>query len=226
MPELQVVVEGVFDEFDFSLEVEGIAFRPDFHDSSYVYQVQRRDQFFREVSQELIGRDIGFDQMIRNIGAFLVVEPRLLPSPFAKDTEQVDRGRALFFRFDVGCLFCHPSPSFSSPESFEGMISLARFDRPRRSLDPNVSIKYLENARDGFFNANTVRGLWDRRGALLHDGRARTIREVLLTPGHPCLAEGERAFNENGGQPDSHAGISHLDCEEIADLIAFLHTID
>ncbi len=221
-----LLVEGVFDEFDFSLEVEGIAFRPDFHDSSYVYQVQRRDQFFREVSQELIGRDIGFDQMIRNIGAFLVVEPRLLPSPFPTDTEQVDRGRGLFFRFDVGCLFCHPSPSFSSPESFEGMVTLARFDRPRRSLDPNVSIKYLENARDGFFNANTLRGLWDRRGALLHDGRARTIREVLLTPGHPCLAEGERAFNENGGVPDSHAGISHLDCDEIADLIAFLHTID
>jgi len=222
---MPLLVEGVFNERDFSLEVEGIAFRPDFHDSSYVYQVERRDAFFREVSDQLFGDEVGYDEMIEDIGAFLVAEPRLLPSPFPADTDQVARGRSLYFRFDVGCAFCHPSPSFSSPQLFEGMVSMARFDRPRRSIDPNTSIKFLENARDGFFNANSLRGLWDRRGALLHDGRARTIREVLLTPGHPCLREGEQPRNQNLGRPDSHAGISHLDCDEIDDLIAFLMTI-
>jgi cytochrome c peroxidase len=221
-----LLVEGVFDEFDFSLEVEGISFRPDFHDSSYTEQVARRDEFYRRVSTELFDREVGFDDMVRATAAFLVVEPRLLPSPFPKDSEQAERGGALFFRPDVGCAACHPPPTFASPESFAGVTTLGRYDRPRRDLDPNISVKFIENARDGFFNANTLRGLWDRRGALFHDGRARTIRETLLTPGHPCLLPGERAFNEFDGQVDTNGGVSHLTCDQIDDLVAFLRTID
>jgi DNA-binding beta-propeller fold protein YncE len=221
-----LLVEGVFEETDFSLEVEGISFRPDFHDSSYVLQVQRRDRFFRERSGALLGRGVGFTEMIGHLGEFLIAEPRLLPSPFPRDTAQVARGRTLYFRFDVACAACHPSPAFASPESFSGITTMARFDRPSRSLDPDTSIKFIENARDGFFNANTLRGLWDRQGALLHDGRAATIREILLTPDHPCLVEGERGFNESQGAPDTHGGTSHLRCDEIDDLVAFLLTID
>jgi DNA-binding beta-propeller fold protein YncE len=221
-----LLVEGVFDENDFSLEMEGISFRPDFHDSSYTLQVQRRDDFYRQVSRSLIGREIGFDQMVGHIAAYLMVEPRLLPSPFDDTTPQVERGRALFMRPDVGCAACHPPPTFAISETFAGVTTLGRYDLPRRDLDPDVSIKYIENARDGFFNANTLRGLWDRRGALFHDGRARTIRETLLTPGHPCLREGERPFNQFDGQVDTNGGISHLACDQIDDLVAFLETID
>lgn len=221
-----LLVEGVFEEFDFSLEVEGIAFRPDFHDSSYTLQVERRDDFFEAVSEELLGKKTGFSEMIIHLGKFLIAEPRLLPSPFPRDTPAVDRGRQLYFRFDVACAVCHPSPAFASPESFSGITTMARFDRVRLSLDPDSSLKFLENARDGFFNANTLRGLWDRRGVLFHDGRARTVRETLLTPNHPCLVEGERAFNEHLGVPDTHGGISHLSCDEIDDLVAFLLTIE
>jgi len=221
-----LLVEGVFDENDFSLEMEGISFRPDFHDSSYTLQVQRRDAFYRTVSRDLIGREIGFDDMVGHIASFLMAEPRLLPSPFDKTTAQVERGKALFSRPDVGCAACHPPPSFALDESFAGVTTLARYDLPRRDLDPDVSIKYIENARDGFFNANSLRGLWDRPGALFHDGRARTIRETLLTPGHHCLREGERAFNEFNGQVDTNGGISPLSCDQIDDLVAFLKTID
>lgn len=220
------LIEGVFDENDFSLEMEGISFRPDFHDSSYALQVQRRDEFYREVSRELLGYEVGFDRMVEAIAAFLVVEPRLLPSPFPDDTAQVERGEALFARPDVGCAACHPPPTFASPELFQGVTTLGRYDLPRRDLDPDISIKYIENARDGFFNSNSLRGLWDRRGSLFHDGRARTIRETLLTPGHPCLRRGERPFNEFEGQVDTNGGISHLTCEQIDDLVAFLQTID
>jgi DNA-binding beta-propeller fold protein YncE len=220
-----LLVEGVFEEGDFQLEMEGISFRPDFHDSSYALQVSRRDDFYRRESREMVGYEIGFDEMKARLGDYLVIEPRLLPNPFADDTPEVNRGRDLFFRFEVACASCHPSPAFASPEVFEGITTMARFDRAA-DLDPDVSLKFLENARDGFFNSNTLRGLWDRRGVLFHDGRARTTRETLLTPGHPCLLEGELAFNEFNGVPDSHGGISHLTCEEIDDLVAFLHTID
>lgn len=221
-----LLIEGVFDEMDFSLEMEGISFRPDFHDSSYALQVSRRDAFYRQTSRALFGVEVGFDDMVVNVGRFLVVEPRLLPSPFPKTTPQVERGEALFFRPDVGCAACHPPPTFASPENFQGITTLGRYDLPRRDLDPDVSIKFIEGAEDGFFNANSLRGLWDRRGALFHDGRARTIRETIMTPGHPCLREGERPFNEFNGQVDTNGGISHLTCEQIDDLVAFLLTID
>ncbi len=221
-----LLVEGVFDENDFSLEMEGISFRPDFHDSSYTLQVQRRDEFYREVSRELIGREVSFDQMVSNVAAFLVIEPRLLPSPFDRTTPQVERGKALFERPDVGCSACHPAPTFASDQLFRGVTTIARYDLPRRDLDPDVSIKYIENARDGFFNANSLRGLWDRKGALFHDGRARTIRETILTPGHTCIKDGELAFNESNGQVDTNGGISHLTCDQIDDLVAYLKTIN
>ncbi len=221
-----LLIEGVFDEYNFNLEMEGISLRADFHDNSYTLQVQRRNEFYRKVSRELLGREIDFNRMAEHIGDFLVSEPRLLPSPFDKTTPEVERGKALFFRADVGCAACHPPPTFASEENFRGVTSMGRFDLPRRDLDPDISTKFIENARDGFFNANTLRGLWDRKGALFHDGRARTIRETLLTPGHACLQPGERAFNEANGQVDTNGGISQLTCSQIDDLVAFLKTID
>jgi len=220
-----LLVEGVFDEADFSLEMEGISFRPDFHDSSYTLQVDRRDIFYKETSRAMFGTEVGFDAMVGHVAEFLMIEPRLLPSPHGA-SEQAERGKALFERPDVACSSCHPAPTFASDALFESIISLGRYDTPRRDLDPDVSIKYLEQAKDGFFNANSLRGLWDRPGGLLHDGRARTIREAILTPGHPCLLETERAYNEFDGQVDTNGGISHLSCEQIDDLIAYLITIN
>ena len=221
-----LLVEGVFNQNDFSLEIEAMAFRPDFHDSSYALQVQRRDTFFRENSLALFGRDVGFQEMVLRLGTFLVAEPRLLPNPFPADTPEVERGRQLYFDARVGCALCHPSPSFASPQVFEGTITMARFDRTQQALDPDSSVKFLQNAEDGFFNANSLRGLWDRRGALLHDGRATAARETILTPESPCLSRGERGFNEFGGIVDTHGAISRLSCDRVDDLIAFLMTIE
>jgi DNA-binding beta-propeller fold protein YncE len=221
-----LLVEGVFDETDFSLEMEGISFRPDFHDSSYTLQVERRDLFYRETSLAMFGLEVSFNAMVSHVGAFLMVEPRLLPSPFDHGSEQAERGKALFERPDIGCAACHPGPTFASESLFEGITTLGKYDLPRRDLDPDVSIKFIEQAKDGFFNANSLRGLWDRPGVLFHDGRARSIRESVLTPGHPCLLETERAFNEFEGQVDTNGGVSHLSCEQIDDLIAYLVTIN
>lgn len=221
-----LLIEGVFNENDFRLEMEGISFRPDFHDSSYTLQVERRDQFYREVSLALVGKAIGFDEMVAHVGSFLVGAPRLLPSPFDETTEQVERGAALFARPDVGCANCHVPPTFANDKTFKGVTTLGRYDLPARDLDPDVSVKFIEEADDGFFNANGLRGLWDRPGALFHDGRARTIREAILTPGHPCLRDDERAFNEFNGQVDTNGGVSQLTCDQVDDLVAFLKTID
>lgn len=72
------------------------------------------------------------------------------------------------------------------------------------------------------FQPPTLRGLWDQAPSFLHDGRARTLREALLPPNHPALADGEQGFNERDGFPNTHGNTSQLSDAEVADLIAFL----
>ncbi len=87
--------------------------------------------------------------------------------------------------------------------------------------DPGV----CDDLRDVKFGVTSLRGIWDRAPSMLHDGRAQGLREVLCTPGHVALQEGEQGFNELDGIPDSHGGTSHLGPDEIHDLIAYLETL-
>ncbi len=74
------------------------------------------------------------------------------------------------------------------------------------------------------FNPPQLRGTWDRAPRMLHDGRANGLREVLCTPGHPALREGEKGFNERDGVIDTHGGTSHLSADDIDALIAFIES--
>ena len=80
----------------------------------------------------------------------------------------------------------------------------------------------LRNVR---FGVPSLRGIWDRAAGMLHDGRARGLREVLCTPGHPALGPGETGYNERDGVPDTHGGTSHLSAAELDDLVAYLLTL-
>jgi len=82
-----------------------------------------------------------------------------------------------------------------------------------------------DDLRDVRFGVPSLRGLWDRAPSLLHDGRARGVREVLATPGHPALLPGEMGFNERDGVIDTHGGTSHLSPADLADLIVYLETL-
>ena len=70
-----------------------------------------------------------------------------------------------------------------------------------------------------------LRGIWDRAPRFFHDGRARSLREALATPGHPALAPGETGFNERWGQPDTHGGTSQLSPDELDDLLRFVESL-
>ncbi len=87
--------------------------------------------------------------------------------------------------------------------------------------DANV----CDDLRNVYFGVTTLRGLWDRADSMLHDGRAQGLREVLCTPGHPALLEGEQGFNEVDGIPDVHGGTSHLSEREIEDLIVYINAL-
>lgn len=84
--------------------------------------------------------------------------------------------------------------------------------------DPTV----CDDLRNARFGVPSLRGIWDRAPMFLHDGRARNLREVVCTPGHAALREGETGFNERDGIPDTHGATSHLSPQEIEDLIAYM----
>ncbi len=82
-----------------------------------------------------------------------------------------------------------------------------------------------DDLMDVRMNPPQLRGAWDRAPRMLHDGRAQGLREVLCTPGHPALRDGERGFNEHDGIPDSHGATSHLPADDIEALIAYIESL-
>ena len=85
---------------------------------------------------------------------------------------------------------------------------------------------FCDDLRNTYLGVPSLRGIWDRAdGGLLHDGRARNLREAIATPGHPGLRAGESGFNERDGSVDSHGGTSHLSSRELDDLVAFILTL-
>ncbi len=187
---------------------------------------------------------LDFEGITRAIGLFMLRTPRLLPNPNAAlDLPTARRGARLFEEAAVGCVFCHPLPNATTstqPEHFSPFGAPVRFPAViTPTLDPEGHDASLVNERflgtfpqtlqDGSglrLGATPLRGLWDRpQTRFYHDGRARSLREALATPGHPALGEGETGHNERRGVLDTHGGTSHLDRYQLEDLMNFLLTL-
>ncbi len=234
---LPLLLEGTQDQNGFNLEMEDLSPRLDYDpDPSADFERGRaaRDTAFRTISQARFGREVGFDEMVALVGRFLVSEPRLLPNPHPQNTPEVERGRALYTDPAVACAACHPIGAFTTNEQFAEVIATRAGDRPNEEIPASIALDFLK-ARAGVFDTPSLRGLWDRPGRFLHDGRASSLTEAILTPEHPALAPGEQGFNFGGGRaeagrldhsPDTHGGVSHLRVEEVADLLAYLRTIE
>jgi YVTN family beta-propeller protein len=134
------------------------------------------------------------------LAAYVSSLTRAPPSPYRGATgelsEAAGRGRVLFE--SVGCADCHPPPSFtvSSGELIDtGTLTEAsgsRLGGPLTGIDPPSLI-----------------GLWDR-GPYLHDGSARTLRDVFRA--RPTVLEAELT--------------AALSDPELDDLVAYLLTLD
>ncbi len=207
-----------------------------------------RNAFYLEASRRVLGRTrtfgdafdvpLNFQGITRALGLSLLHRSRILPNPNPRDTAAVRRGAALFRSTAVGCLSCHDGPGFAASVSSERVVRL-RFGpvvTPLRSADGRDLDRVSEGFRRTFpettqdarsieFGVPTLRGIWAHAALFLHDGRARSLREVLLTPGHPGLRPGERGFNETDGVPDTHGATSHLSPAQIDDLVAFLESL-
>ncbi|MBM4062824.1 MAG: hypothetical protein FJ265_17275, partial [Planctomycetes bacterium] len=168
---------------------------------------ERRDEMFRQMSMRLFGKAFKLRDFQRFVGEWQAHEVRLLPNPFDQDNPAVVRGRLLFEDPQVGCISCHPPPHFAKKDfpglknqamparvTFtvrDGSFTLMGKNREdlvngfRRDIEPWD----LGRAEDqqGLFTVFPLRGLWDRPPVFLHNGMARTLREVVASPGHPSL---------------------------------------
>lgn len=168
---------------------------------------ERRDELFRRLSMQQCGKAFVMRDFQRFIGEWQVNEPRLLPNPFDPDNPSVKRGEKLFSTPQVGCVSCHPPPSFTrktfpdNPQqsmpplvpltvrdaafTLIGMNRLDFINDFKRDLEPWDAGR--EETQQGHFTTFPLRGLWDRPPVLLHNGGARSLREVVCTPGHAGL---------------------------------------
>ena len=237
---------------------------------------ERRDQFLKQQAMQYFDAANGLADYYRFAAAWLGNTPHLLPNPLDSDNPSVLRGEALFHSVQVMCSVCHTAPEFTNK-------SRELADNERRALPPLttitrrdasytlVSVHAMEVANgrhfdlspndkgrvedvEGSFTTMQLRGIFDRPPVFLHHGRARSLREVLLTPGHPAAREYrlpvlqgdeevrpdrmERGFNEittrmPSGELhpldqifDSHGGTSHLTQRQITDLEHFVESIE
>jgi DNA-binding beta-propeller fold protein YncE len=188
--------------------------------------------------------DLDFDGITKAIGLFMLRTPRLLPNPNrALNLPTATRGEVLFRQPGVGCNNCHPLPvttvaslptlfsPFNMPVRFPPVITPEH--RPDGSDAMLVNDTFIatfpltqQTPAGLFVGATPLRGLWDRpQTRFYHDGRARSLRETLATPGHPVLLPGEVGHNERDGAVDTHGGTSALDRYQLLDLINYIKTL-
>lgn len=114
-------------------------------------------------------------------------------NPFRSETGEISaaakRGKAVFESRNAACANCHSGEYFTDGEIHD------------------VGLGANEDRYDGF-NTPTLIGVY-RKVRLLHDGRAKSIEEVL----------------SDYHSPETVSGNNHLTAEEIADLTAYLKSL-
>ncbi len=121
-------------------------------------------------------------------------------SPHAKSglSDAAKRGKEIFFSKDTACATCHSGPYFtdSNPAT---KPTLHDVNTGRSDPSEKMPLKY---------DTPTLLGVY-RSAPYLHDGSAKTLRDVLTT--------------SNAG--DKHGKTSHLQPQQIDDLIEFLKAL-
>jgi len=130
------------------------------------------------------------DHEIEAVSEYLrSLEPATSPyrNPDGSLNESAERGKEIFHRKSVGCADCHPSPLFTNLEL----------------LDVGTATP-LDQGETRYFTSTLIE-LW-RTPPYLHDGRAATIREVLI----------------DHNPDDRHGKVGALDSSEMDDLIEYI----
>jgi YVTN family beta-propeller protein len=151
-----------------------------------------------ELEEKTSGRSKDLDALAIycNSFDFTTLSPHI-PAP-GKLTPAAERGKQLFFTKEVGCASCHSGPYYTD----------SRLQKPFNLHDVGTGRDDRSERMGTKYDTPTLLGIY-RTAPYLHDGKARTLREVLTT----C----------NKG--DRHGRTSHLTAAAIDDLVAFLKSL-
>ena len=158
----------------------------------------------------------------------------------------IARGEALFTSPAVRCFQCHPPVSEDPTKPFTTNLTIPEVITPT-PFDDALQFK-TRPAKS--FNVPSLRGAWDRPAVYTHDGRAKSVRSAILSPGHAALQPGrdgcqhltddDSSFvnglpqpvrdgtgcNELAGAPDIHGTTSQLSPAQVDDLVHFVLQIE
>lgn len=115
-----------------------------------------------------------------------------------KLTPAAVRGKAVFFRKDVGCATCHSGPYYTD----------SSLTKPYKLHDVGTGADDPTEKMGPAYDTPTLLGIY-RTAPYLHTGKAKTLHEVLTT----C------------NKDDQHGRTSQLARSEIDDLVAFLKSL-
>ena len=149
-----------------------------------------------ELDEALAGKSEDLDALAVYTNSFPVRLSPHNPAP-GKLSAEAGRGKALFFSTETKCATCHSGPYYtdSSLKRPFNLHDVGTGGGPDEKMGPK-------------YDTPTLLGVY-RAGPYLHDGRAKTLREVLTV--------------HNAG--DKHGKTSHLTPAQIDDLVAFLKAL-
>ncbi len=151
---------------------------------------------FAELEETTAGRSADLDALAVYTNSFPVRLSPHIPAP-GKLSPEAERGRAIFFSAETKCATCHSGPYYTD----------SRLAKPFNRHDVGTGGGPDEKIGPRY-DTPTLLGTY-RVTAYLHDGRAKTLREVLTVH----------------NQGDRHGKTSHLTAGEVDDLVAFLKSL-
>jgi YVTN family beta-propeller protein len=151
---------------------------------------------FAELEQTMAGRSADLDALAIYTNSFPVRLSPHIPAP-GKLSPEAQRGKALFFSAQTQCATCHSGPYYTDSKR------ATPYNRHDVGTGGGADEKIGPN-----YDTPTLLGVY-RVPSYLHDGRAKTLREVLTV--------------HNKG--DRHGKTSHLSSSEVDDLVAFLKSL-
>ncbi len=150
-----------------------------------------------ELEEKMAGRSKELDALAIYCNSFDFPLSPHIPAP-GKLSPEAERGKALFFRSDVGCANCHNGPYFTD----------SSLQKPFKLHDVGTGNADPTEKMGPAYDTPTLLGVY-RTAPYLHHGKAKTLMEVLTT--------------QNKG--DKHGKTSQLAKGELEDLVAFLRSL-
>ncbi len=155
------------------------------------WQTDLHDAMKRSITSTMLGAEPSESDAEALIAYLKTLTPP--PNPFRNHdgalTEAIERGRKIFHSERAGCASCHNGAYFT-----DGEVHDVGLDSPRQ--------------RHQGFNTPSLLGVY-RKVLFLHDGRAKSLDDLLAVPHSPKKVSGTDDFSES----------------ELRDLIAYLKSL-